>query len=312
MLLATSSWVNWNLLKDSRPKSHYANQIAFSWRCHFSTYVSRSNFCSFVEPTCGLLKRPADDKQAGNLYATLFDAIANQTIIITPLSGAMPSAQLIFDGLHHVEADALLLAPPFLEQIARSPEITAFVTRNVATVTYGGGDVSQWAGDALASSTRLFNFMGSTETGSYPLLRPSDRYPSEDWKYIHTHPAAGIEFQPSSNGLFEAVLVKNPVFEDEQPVFKLFPHLFEYPTKDLFAPHPSKPDLWTHRGRVDDTITFKSGHMCDPITMEQSVSQHPEVREVLMAGTGQSQPALLIEPEDNPSTSPATEPEMTE
>lgn len=169
----------------------------------------------------------------------------------------LSSAQLIFDGLHPVKADALFLAPPFLERFAKSPKIREFVTLNVDTVAYGVGDVSQEAGDALASSRRLYNFMGSTETGSFPLLRPSDRYPSEDWKYIHTHPAAGIEFRPSSNGLFEAVVVKNPVFEDEQPVFKLFSHLFEYPTKDLFAPHPSKPDLWTHRGRVDDTINFK-------------------------------------------------------
>lgn len=139
-------------------------------------------FRSLVRLAHGLSSNPADDEQARNLYATLFDAIANQTIIITSLSGAMPSAQLIYDGLHHVKADALFLAPPFLEQIAKSPEIRDFVTSNVDTLAYGGGDVSQWAGDALCPSIRLFNFMGSTETGSFPLLRPSDRYPSEDWK----------------------------------------------------------------------------------------------------------------------------------
>ena len=192
----------------------------------------------------GLLKRTTDDKQAENLYATLFDATANQTIIISPVSGAMPPAQLRFEGLHHVKADAL--------------------------------------------------------------------YAPEDKKYIHTHPAVGIRFRPSSEGLFEAVVVKGGVFEDEQPVLKLFPHLFEYPTKDLFAPHPSKADLWTHGGMVDDTISSKSGYICDQITMEHFVSHYPKVRAVLMAGTGRSQPALLIEGKDNPSSSPTTQQELTE
>ena len=187
-----------------------------------------------------------------------------------------------------------------------------FITSNVDTVTYGGGDVSQWSGDALASKVKLFNFNGSTETGSFPLLRPSERYPSEDWKYIHPHPAAGIEFRPSLHGQFEAFIVRNTVFENEQPVFKLFPQLQEYPTKDLWAPHPSKKDLWAYRGRADDTIVFKPGYMCDPVSMEQHVSQHPEVRAVLMAGTGRSQPVLLIERADDRSLSPIAEQDLTE
>lgn len=99
---------------------------------------------------------------------------------------------------------------------------------------------------------------------------------------------------------------------EEQPVSNLFPQLNEYPTKDLFAPHPSKLDLWTHRGRLDDSILFKPGYMCDPVTMEQIVSQHKEVGAVLMVGTGRFQPALIIEREDSTSASPATEQELTE
>ena len=242
----------------------------------------------------------------------MFDAIANQTIVITPLAGAIPSARSVYDGLKHVKADALFLAPPFLEQIAKSPDMADSITSNVETVMYGGGDVSQWSGDALASKVKLFNFYGSTETGSFPLLRPSEWYPSEEWKYIHPHPAAGIEFRPSLHGHFEAFIVRNAVFENEQPVFKLFPQLQEYPTKDLWAPHPSKEGLWAYRGRADDTIVFKPGYMCNPIFMEQHVSQHPEVRAVLMAGTGRSQPVLVIERADDRSLSLVAEQDLTE
>lgn len=237
----------------------------------------------------------------------MFDGIANQSVAVLPLAGAMPSAQIIVDGLKRAQADAILIAPPFLEQIAKSPEILEFITSNVETVTYGGGDVSQWSGDALASKVKLFNFNGSTETAIFPLLRPSGDYPSEDWKYMHPHPAAGLEFRPSTDGLFEAVIIRNTTYEDEQRVFKIFPHLKEYPTKDLWAPHPSKTGLWTYHGRADDTFNTKSGYLCDPIPMEHNVSKHPEVRAILMVGNGRFQPALIIERVDDQPMSPAAE-----
>ncbi|KAL9630769.1 MAG: hypothetical protein Q9204_004551 [Flavoplaca sp. TL-2023a] len=226
---------------------------------------------------------------------TLGEDTSNQTTVITPLAGVIPSAQVIIDGLKLAKADAVFLAPPFLEQIAKDQDMSKMIGDNVDTVIYGGGDVSQWTGDALASRVQLFNFNGSTETGSYPLLRPSGPFPFEDWKYIQPHPAGGLDFRPSVHGLFEAVIIRNEVYEDEQPVFKVFPHLSEYPTKDLWAPHPKKKGLWTYRGRADDTIVFKPGYMCDPVPMEQMVTQHADVRAVLMAGTGRFRPALIVE-----------------
>lgn len=202
-----------------------------------------------------------DNGQAGNQFATLFDPIANQTTVITPLTAVMPSARSVVDGLKHVKADALILAPPFLEQIAKSPDMVVFIASNIEAVTYAGGDVSQWPGYAPASKIKLFNFNGSTGTGSLPMLRPSGKYPSEDWKYIHPHPAAGIEFRPSLHGRFEAFIVKNTVSENEQPVFKLFPHLQEYPTKDLWAPHLSKR-IFGHTVAGQTTLFFLSKATC--------------------------------------------------
>jgi hypothetical protein len=206
------------------------------------------------------------------------------------------SAQLVTDVLKHNKADAAFLAPHHVEQISQNPAMLDFIKSNLDTVVYGGGDVSQPAGDMVTTKVQLFNFNGSTETASYPSLRPSGRYPAEDWKYIHPHPAGGLEFRPRPHGLYEAFVVRNPNFEQEQPVFKLFPHLQEFATKDLFRPHPSKPELWAHRGRVDDIIVFKTGSMTNPIAMEQHVSRHPKVQGAIMAGTSRFQPCLLIEP----------------
>ena len=232
--------------------------------------------------------------------------------MITPLAGVPPSAEVIIEGLKHIQVDVLCLAPPFVEQIAKNLPMLDFVTGHVKTVVYAGGDISQWSGDALASRVRLFNFNGSTETGSFPLLRLTGQYPSEDWKYICPHPAAGLEFRPSVHGLYEAFIVRNTSFEDEQPVFKIFPDLTEYPTKDLWAPHPSKDGLWAYRGRADDTILFKPGYMCDPTTMEQRIALHPKVGAVVMAGTDRFQPALIIERTDDQSSSPVREQNLTE
>ncbi len=231
------------------------------------------------------------------MFASMFDALANQTTIITPLGGAAPSAENIVEGLKHVQVDSLLLAPPFMEKIASNPEMLDYVTKKVGLVLYSGGGVAQFAGDAFSSKTRTFNVNGSTETSPFPTVFPFNRWPSEDWNYIHPNPHAGIEFRAveAEPEVFEAVIVRKAELVEEQPIFKIFPHLTEYPTKDLFAPHPSEPDLWTHKGRIDDRIVFKPGYMCNPIAMEQQVSHHPEVRAALMAGTGRFQPALMVE-----------------
>ena len=219
--------------------------------------------------------------------------------VVTPLTGVPPSAKVIIEGLQHVNVDALLLVPPFMEQIAKNPDMLDVVCSKVRSVSYGGGDVSQSCGDTFAARVKTFNFNGSTETSTIPgLLSVRDAAP-EDWKYVYPHPAAGMEFRPSVDGLFEAFLVRKPDPEDEQPVFKIFPELKEYRTKDLWSPHPVKSGLWQYRGRADDIINFKTGYLCNPIRLEQHVSSQPDVRSALMAGTGRYRPALLLEPESN-------------
>ena len=241
--------------------------------------------------------------KARNLYATLSDAIANQTTVITSLAGAPPSAQQVIKCLKHIQGDGIVLAAPLMEQAVKDPQMLDFITSHLDTIAYGGRDVSQTIGNAFASRCKVFNFNGSTETGCYPLLCPSGPYPSKDWKYYCPHPLAGLEFRPSVGGLYEAFIVKNSGFEDEQPVFKILPHLMGYPSKDLFVPHPSKTSLWAYHRRGNDIIVFTPGHLCNPIAMEQQLSNLPEIQVALMAGTGRFQPALLIETESDQAMS---------
>ncbi|KAI9842652.1 MAG: putative NRPS-like protein biosynthetic cluster [Sclerophora amabilis] len=233
--------------------------------------------------------------QGGNIFASLFDSIANQTAIIYPLAYALPSAQSMVEGLRHTKADTAFLGPPMMEDIGKSPEMLDFIADNLDIIFYGGGDISQAAGDAITSRVKLYNSNGSTEMGSYPAIRPEGEWPVENWKGIMPHPVSGLEFRHQYEDIYEAWMVRNPEPEAEQPVFKVFPNVHEYQTNDLFSPHPSQEGLWTYRGRSDDVIVFATAHKTNPLLMEQHVSNHPEVRAALMAGTGRSHAALLIE-----------------
>ncbi|EMR86872.1 putative nrps-like enzyme protein [Botrytis cinerea BcDW1] len=137
--------------------------------------------------------------------------------------------------------------------------------------------------------------IGSTESGAYPAVFPTDKWPSDDWKCLHFHPNAGIELRPHSENRYEAVLIRNSDPEKVQPIFSVFPSLNEWETHDLYAPHPSIPDLWLCSGRSDDIIVLLTGEKTNPLSMEQQMSHHHEVRAALVIGAHRFQTALLIE-----------------
>ncbi|MCJ1251009.1 hypothetical protein MMC30_008240 [Trapelia coarctata] len=227
----------------------------------------------------------------GSLYSGLLPQLYNQTTVIFPLSGAIPSARLLVEGLKHTKADIALLAPPFVEEVCKNPELLEFLTKNLDSIFYAGGDIPQAYGDALHSKMKnFFTVIATTEAGMLPTLMTG-----ADWKYFQFHPQGGIELRNHSENLYEACILRKQGLDEEQPVFKLFPDLKEFPTGDLYTPHPTKPDLWAYHGRADDTLVFLTGEKTNPVTMEHHVSKHPEVRAVLVAGTMRFQAALLVE-----------------
>ncbi|KAH8661698.1 male sterility protein-domain-containing protein [Tricladium varicosporioides] len=78
-------------------------------------------------------------------------------------------------------------------------------------------------------------------------------------------------------------------------MFKLFPHLQVYNTRDLYTPHPSKPDLWIYRGRSDDIIVFLTGEKTNPTSFKHHLATHPDIKAALVVGTRRFQASLLIE-----------------
>jgi len=228
------------------------------------------------------------------LFTSLIYGIFNQVKIIHPLSGAFPSARLVMEGLKHTTADAAFLAPPFVVEMYNDPEMFDFLSKHLESILYAGGAIPSAVGEEVAKKMKLWTIVGMTEAGVLPSIRPQE-WPVDGWSYFKYDPASMIEFEQRSENLYEAVIIRHPDPEQEQPIFKVFPELKKWGTKDLYERHPTVPDAWMHRGRADDIIVFLNGEKTNPVSMELHVSKHPEVRSALVVGQQRLEAALLIE-----------------
>ena len=184
-----------------------------------------------------------------------------------------------------------VLPPSILDEISRRPPLL----ETLASLNYiltGGGAVPKPAGDAIISKTKILNILGTTELGTFPQIEVDQ----EDWSYIHFSPNAGVDFRHYSGDEYELVVIRDDTLRPFQPVFELFPDLPEFSSKDLFSKHPTKPNLWLYQGRSDDVITFLNGEKTNPISMEGSISSHPDIRSALVIGQGRFEASLLVEP----------------
>lgn len=91
------------------------------------------------------------------------------------------------------------------------------------------------------------------------------------------------------------VLVRKSETKLLQGIFTTYPDLTEWPTKDLYSKHPTKTDHWLYEGRADDIIVFSNGEKLNPMSLEQSIEAHSEVKSAVVIGTGRFEPGLLID-----------------
>lgn len=244
------------------------------------------------------------------MFASIMFPLFCGTTVIYPLSGSPPTAATAVECLKHTTVDAICMIPPHIEELGHNPEMLDYLSQHVQTLFWAGGDVSVSAGHTVASKLKLFTTCGSTEMGMWPTIRPRGPWPSRHWKSMRIHPAANLEFRHRSGDLYEAFVRRSPVFEEEQPVFKLFPHAQEFSSGDLFSPTKDENDvspsaisqtlpkfqLWQYRGRADDMQVFLSGEKYHPVSVEKRiVSGCADVHEALLVGTRRPQAALLVE-----------------
>ncbi|KAF7906158.1 hypothetical protein EAF00_000437 [Botryotinia globosa] len=172
-------------------------------------------------------------------------AISNQTTYIFPPAATIPTAALAVEGLKHTNNVVDILGgPPLVADCAKNSELLGFFTSHVGLMCYGGGDVAEALGDIVSAKLDLYKSHGSTES---------------------------FQLHPEGENLYKAYIARNPKPQEEQPIFKLFPTLQEFRTKDLYSPHPSKPDLWIYKMRSDDMIHLSNGQIANPSIMEHAV-----------------------------------------
>lgn len=234
---------------------------------------------------------------AGIVYSLPVVVFHNSTVVFPPTN---PLTGQLVNKVHMAANVGMSMIPPaVITELSHEPEYLENL-RRLKGLNFAGGPLPHAVGEKVRQFVTLHNSIGATEYFTLPFL-PKD---SEDWSWLRFDMAhAGIEFRPSGDeGLCEMVHVRNPALDLQQAIFVTFPDIDEYGTKDLFAQHPTKPDHWQYRGRLDDVIVFSSGEKINPVTMEGTVCTAPEVKGAVVVGQGRFQPALLLEPKTNPDT----------
>lgn len=205
------------------------------------------------------------------------------------------TADVVNEVHKHGNVSVSILRPAIWEGLAENPEYLDRLSSleyamNVACA------LPKDLGDTIATKTSLMSFMGATEAMILPVEYPDKQ--DDDWQYWAFSECMGAEFRPFHEDLYEMVMVRNPKYHDYQAVFFTFPEKQEYPIKDLYSPHPTKPGLWMYRGRADDVIVLMDGKKMHPTTMETIISGHPLVRSAMVLGQARPKPALMLEATD--------------
>ena len=116
------------------------------------------------------------------------------------------------------------------------------------------------------------------------------------WDYvrIYSNVRDSIQFEPIGNGLFEAVyLQSHPGLAPSINTKTDDPASGSWHSKDVFAPHPSIPDVWKYITRIDDRITLENGEKVLPLPIEGRIRQDELVREAVV-GVDRAFPGALI------------------
>ena len=189
----------------------------------------------------------------------LIYAVFNKITFVLPLTGVLPTAAGLVTALRHTTADLICVPPTILEELYHNRSMLNEVCSKASYLIYAGGALPKHIGEELSARTKILSIYGASELGESPLMVPAQQWPRSAWKYLQFHNCFGAEFRPHSENLYELVMKRGLTVVRYQPPFCLFPDLQEFSTRDLFSPHPTKPDLWAYEGRSDDLIVFLTG-----------------------------------------------------
>ncbi|KAE8133478.1 hypothetical protein BDV38DRAFT_274310 [Aspergillus pseudotamarii] len=150
-----------------------------------------------------------------------------------------PSAEVVMKTIRYSHVEGVLLPLALIDELCQTPSGLEAL-RQLKYVHYAG----------LPTSVYIVPCIGSTEAGGYFTQIHNHR---DAWGYISFHDYAGAVFENRLNNLYELVFTRLPG-DSPQQIFKLYPGLDRFETKDLWAEHPVHKGLWRIIGRTDDYV----------------------------------------------------------
>ncbi|KAI1279702.1 hypothetical protein F5Y07DRAFT_396750 [Xylaria sp. FL0933] len=231
---------------------------------------------------------------AAALYTFFHASVYRSITTILSIAERPLSADLVLECLANVKFQAAFLPPSVLEDISHSEESMSKLSR-LNMICFGGGNLAREAGDRLVKrKVPIFNLINSTEFGSFPVYFHRNR---ELWAYFKFNSQIfGADWRPFADDTYELVIVRQGKKPGLQGFFYTFPEVDEFSTKDLYKRHPTLPDFWIYQGRTDNVIIFSNGEKLNPVTIEETIQDHPDVQGALVIGSDKFQAGLLLEP----------------
>lgn len=226
---------------------------------------------------------------------SLLKSILCQGPIVLPPPGRAFNAELYAEVIRAAKPTTGIFPPSILEDMVELPGGLEEL-QTMEFIIFGGAPLAPEAGDRICKVARIQTVIGSTEAG---LLTTYINEDPKDWNYFEWCPWSGVHMEPAGD-LHEAVVYKE---NNVQGAFYSFPEISEWRTKDLYAPHPTRPGLWQYRGRNDDVIVLSNGEKFNPIESEKTIEGHRDVKGALVVGQARFQAGLLVElnnPEQDP------------
>ncbi|OTA69363.1 acetyl-CoA synthetase-like protein [Hypoxylon sp. EC38] len=201
----------------------------------------------------------------------------------------------LVDAMEQFRPESFHCVPYSLKLLAES-EHGIDLLRRCKLVLFGGSSCPDELGDRLVNAgVYLVGHYGATEMGQ--LMTSFRDREDKAWNYLRPFPkvAPYLRFEPIGEGLYELIVLDGlptkVCSNSDDP-----PNSFH--TRDTFTPHPTMPNAWAYKGRLDDRVTLVNGEKVLPIPFEHRLRQHELVEEALIFGVGKAFPGLLIFPSE--------------
>lgn len=190
------------------------------------------------------------------------------------------------------ERNGINFVPNVLRSVVSDP-VALERLKQYDWIMYAGAPLDHPTGDLIFEQTgvRVQAWVGSTETGTYPLLLNEPA----DWKLHRFHPDLhGFYFEHFSEDLYELCIKRQE--KDSRHCFATRPGQDTHRTRDLWRNMHDRKGFWANAGRVDDFVKLATLAKFNAVNIEQVMDRNPAVAQSLVAGDARDRPFAIIEP----------------